>query len=111
MDNKIRVGRVVGLQMYGIVVWTIHARMHHENTGFNSCALTRLEYHRTDGQVGRSAPLQYFNVRFFLELQGTLPVVGDGEGELTVFTELNITVINFGLIHGKCGYATAVIPA
>ena len=108
MDDKIRVGGVVGLEMYGIVVGTIHARMHHEDTRFNCCALTRLEYHRTDGQVGRSAPLQYFNVRFFLELQGALPFIGDGEGELTVFAELHITVIDFGLVYGKCRYATVI---
>ena len=49
MDDKIRVGWIIGLQMHGIIVLPIHAWMHHEDSGFNCGAFTGLEYHRTDG--------------------------------------------------------------
>jgi hypothetical protein len=48
---------------------SIHTFMHHEHTGFNCGAFARLEYHRTDGEFGRSASLQDFDVWLFLEPQ------------------------------------------
>jgi hypothetical protein len=49
MDNEIGISWIVGFQMHGIVMGTIHAWMHHEDAGFNRGGLTGLEYHRTDG--------------------------------------------------------------
>jgi hypothetical protein len=49
MNYKIRVSGIIGLQVYGIIMRTIHPFMHHEDAGFNCGAFTGLEYHRTDG--------------------------------------------------------------
>jgi hypothetical protein len=49
MDNQIGIGWIIRLQMNGIVMGTIHTRVHHEDAGFNCGGLTGLEYHRTDG--------------------------------------------------------------
>jgi hypothetical protein len=49
MDDQIGVGWIIGLQMDRIVVLPIHARVHHEDTGFYCGAFTGLDYHRTDG--------------------------------------------------------------
>ena len=65
--NQIRACRVVRFQMNCKIMWTIHTFMHHENAGFDNRTFTGLEYHRTDGQLRRSAPLQHLDVRFFLE--------------------------------------------
>ncbi len=49
MNDQIGIGWIIRLEMHGIVMRTIHARMHHKDTGFNCSAFTGLEYHRTDG--------------------------------------------------------------
>src|SRR6266498_4328882 len=94
--------------MHRIIVLSIHARMHHKDSRFKRCAFTGLEYHRTDGQVGRSASLQYFNEWLFLESQCTIPFVGNLEGELAVLTKLHISVVNLVLIHGKGGCSATI---
>jgi hypothetical protein len=59
------------------IMRTVHAFVHHEDTGFNNRAFTGFEYHRTDGKLRRSASLQYFNVWFFFEAQYAVACVGD----------------------------------
>ena len=49
VNHEIRTVGIIGLQMHCIIVRTIHAFVHHENAGFECCAFTGLEYHRTDG--------------------------------------------------------------
>ncbi len=49
MHDLISVLWIIGLEMNCIIVGSIHAGMHHKDTGFNCGAFTRLEYHRTDG--------------------------------------------------------------
>jgi hypothetical protein len=55
---------------------SIHAFVHHENSGFDRGAFTGFECHRTDGQFGRSAPLQYFDVGLFREAERARPGIG-----------------------------------
>jgi len=59
------------------VMWTVHAFVHHEDTGLNSCAFARSEYHRTDGQLRRSASLEDFDVWLILEAQCSITRIGD----------------------------------
>ena len=49
MNDEIGIGWIIGFEMNGIVMRTIHAWVHHEDAGFNLSAFTGLEYHRTDG--------------------------------------------------------------
>jgi len=49
IHDQIRVVGIICFQMHPEVVRTIHAFVHHEDTGLDSCAFTGLEYHRTDG--------------------------------------------------------------
>lgn len=49
VDNTIGLLRIVRFHVHCKVMLSIHAGMHHEDRGFNCGALTRLEYHRTDG--------------------------------------------------------------
>jgi len=45
--------RVIGVVAFDVdleIVGSIHAFVHHEYAGFERCALTGLENHRTDGQ-------------------------------------------------------------
>jgi hypothetical protein len=49
MNDEIGVVCVIGLEMHCIIVRSIHAFMHHKDTGFDCCAFAGLEYHRTDG--------------------------------------------------------------
>jgi hypothetical protein len=49
MNYQIGVSWIIRFQMHGIVMLAIHAGMHHEDTGFDRCAATGTEYHRTDG--------------------------------------------------------------
>lgn len=49
IHHFIRLGRVVGDEMYAEIMRSVHAFMHHENAGFNDRAFARLENHRTDG--------------------------------------------------------------
>ncbi|MHB8777171.1 MAG: hypothetical protein ACYC6R_05335 [Anaerolineales bacterium] len=51
------------------IMRTVHAFVHHEDAGFNERAFARLDDHRTDGQFGRSASLQYLDVRYSFETQ------------------------------------------
>lgn len=72
-DDFIRLGRIIGLQVESKIMGTIHACMHHKDRGLNGGAFAGLEYHRTDGQAGRSAPFPYFDVRLFPESQRPTP--------------------------------------
>ena len=49
MHDQIGVLWSIGLEMNCIIVGSIHAFMHHKDTGFNRCSFAGLEYHRTDG--------------------------------------------------------------
>lgn len=49
MDYKIRVLRIIRFDVHCVIMLSIHARMHHEDTGLNYGAFTGFEYHRTDG--------------------------------------------------------------
>ncbi len=49
VHNQIRICGVIRFEMNPKVVRTIHAFVHHEDTGFNDRAFARFEYHRTDG--------------------------------------------------------------
>jgi len=97
--NQIRVFRIICFQMHSKVVRTIHAFVHHEDAGFNDRAFAGLEYHRTDGQVRRSAALQYFDVRVFLEAQRAIACVGDFDGKGFIDAEFHITIIDLLLIY------------
>ena len=77
---------------------TVHAFVHHEDTGLNDRTFTRLEYHRTDGKLGGSASLQYFDVRLFLETQCAIACVGDFDGKGFIDSEFHITVTDLLLI-------------
>ena len=46
-----------------------HTCVHHKDRGLNRGAFTGLEYHRTDGQAGRSTPLAHFDVGLFSETE------------------------------------------
>ena len=85
---------------------TVHAFMHHKGAGFNNRAFTGLEYHRTDGQLRRSAALQNFDKRFFLEAQCAISCVGDLDGKCLFDSELDITIIDLLLIHCDGGRST-----
>src|SRR5215216_5760831 len=99
MNYEIRIGWIVGLEMYSIVMRTIHTFVHHEDAGFNCDAFAGLKYHRTDGQFGRSAPLQYFNIRLFFESQIGIPGVCNLYSELAVLAELHKSIIDLVLVY------------
>jgi len=99
MDDEIRVLRIIRFEVHSVIMLSIHAWMHHENAGFDYSAFTGLEYHRTDGQVGRSASLQYFDVWLFAKAQCTVPSVSDPEGELAILAKLHIAIVNLALIY------------
>ncbi len=62
IHNHIGLNRIIGDEMYCKVVRAIHAFVHHKDAGFNRGAFTGLKDHRTDGQLGWSAPLHDFDV-------------------------------------------------
>jgi hypothetical protein len=66
---------VIGHEMDGVIVLSVHTGMHHEDAGFYGRAFTRFEDHRTDGQIGRSAPLQYLDIWILFESQQSIAVV------------------------------------
>jgi hypothetical protein len=83
--------------------------MHHEDAGFNCGGFTGLEYHRTDGQFGRSAALQYFNIGLFRESQVAIARICDLECELAVLSKFHIPVVDLILVHfdGRCATTTS----
>jgi len=97
--------------MHCEIVLTSHAFMHHEDAGFNNCAFARLEYHRTDGQLRRSAPLHDFDVRRFLETQCACASVGDFNGEGFIGVVFYIAVVNLLLIRCDGGRPAAIAAA
>ena len=99
--NQVGVVRVIRDQMHSEIVRPIHAFMHHEHSRLYYCAFTGLQYHRTDGQFGRSAPLQDFDVGLLFEAQRTVTGICDLDGELPGLTELHVSIVNPFLIHGK----------
>lgn len=99
IHNHIRIYRVVGPEMNSEVMWTIHAFVHHEDTGLDNCAFTGLEDHRTDGKLRGSAPLNYLDVRVFLETPCAVACVRHFDGKSLVDAKLHITVIDLLLIH------------
>jgi hypothetical protein len=90
------------------IVRTVHTCMHHKDTGFNRCTFTGLEDHRTDGQVGRSAALQDFDIWFFLEAQQAITSIGDFDGKGFVDTKMHVAVINFFLVNHQFWRATTI---
>jgi hypothetical protein len=109
MNNQVRGIRIVGLEVYPVVVLAIHARMHHENAGLEIGAFAWFECHRTDGQAGRSAALQYFNVRLLFKPKQAIPGVSHLDLELAILAELDIAIINGLLIHGHIRRAAAIV--
>jgi hypothetical protein len=107
MHYEVRVLGIIGLQVHGIVVLAIHARMHHKNAGFNIGAFTWLKDHRTDGQFGRSAPLQDFDIRFVLETKNASPAVGDLDLEGLVVAKGHIAVVDLLRVCGDLGRAVS----
>ncbi len=66
LDDFIRLGWIIGLQMQAEIVLAAHIPVHHvfhRNHG----AVTRLDDHRTDGRGGGSAPLLDFHERRLAE--------------------------------------------
>ncbi len=106
VHNQIWILSIVRLQMHRKVMRTIHTFVHHENAGLDRSAFAGLENHRTDGQIGRSASLQYFNVGLVFEAQRTRACVGDLDGKGFVHAKLHITKINLLLIDGN-GWCSA----
>jgi hypothetical protein len=82
--------------------------VHHKHTGFDDRAFAGLEYHRTDGQFGRSAPLDNFDIRFFFEAQGTRTRVGDLDLKGQTGAKVLVAIIDFLLIHCDGWRASAV---
>jgi hypothetical protein len=76
MHYKVGSFGVICIEMDGVIVLSIHARVHHKNTGFNDGAFAGFEDHRTDGQIGGSASLQDFDVWILFETQRTSTGVG-----------------------------------
>jgi hypothetical protein len=108
MYNQIRIVWIVRFEMHCKIMWTVHTFVHHKNTGLYDCAFTGFEYHRTDGQLRRSAPLQDFDIRLFLESQYTVAGVGDFDGERQVRAKMLVAVIYLLPIHCD-GWRTASI--
>jgi hypothetical protein len=108
IHDQIRVVRIICFQMHPEVVRTIHPFMHHEDTGLYGCAFTGLEYHRTDGQLGRSASLQYFDVRLFFETKYAISAVRDFDGKGLFYPKFHIAIINLLLIYYDGGCSTAI---
>lgn len=71
IHNHIGLSRVICHVMYRKIVRATHALVHHRNARLDRCAFTRLKDHRTDGQLGRSAPL-------LIHPDGSLPLHLDG---------------------------------
>jgi len=90
------------------VMRTVHTCVHHEDAGLDNCAFTGLEYHRTDGYLRRSAPLQYFNVRSFLETQCAVACIGDFYGKSFIDAKFHIAKIDLLLIHRDGGRSAAI---
>ena len=87
----------------------VHAGMHHEDAGFHIGALTGLKDHRTDGQIGWSAPLQYFDVGLVLKPQSAVPVVGDLDLERLVVPERHIAVVDLLLVDDDRGGSPSIL--
>ena len=111
VHNQIRIGSVICPEVNCKVMRTVHAFVHHKYFGFNKGAFTGLEYHRTDGQLRRSASLQNFDIRRFLETQCARARIGDFDGKGFIGVVLYIAVINGLLIHcdGWCSAATTTL--
>ena len=102
-NNLIRLVRVIGLQMDRKLVRAVHACVHHKNGRSNGGAFARFEYHRTDGQVGRSTALAHFDVGLFFEPERAIAGVGDLDLEGQVGVQRNLTVVDDLLIYGQAG--------
>ena len=87
---------------------TVHAFVHHEGAGFNDRAFARFEYHRTDGQLGRSASLHDFDVGLFREAQRPCASVRDLDGEGFVDAKFYVAVIDLLLVN-RDGWSSAAI--
>ena len=110
-NNLIWLRRVVGFQMDSKVMQAVHTFVHHKSGRSDLGAFTGLEYHRTDGQARRSAPLAHFDVWLFFEPERPLTNVGDLDFESQVGVEFDIAIIDHFLIHSQSGSAAAVTVA
>ena len=95
MNYQIRILWVIDLEMHSIIMPTVHTGMHHENAGINGCTFAGFECHRTDGQFGRSAPLQNFDDGFLFETQHAITIVGDFNREGFIVAKRNIAIVDF----------------
>jgi hypothetical protein len=87
---------------------TIHAFMHHKDTGLNSGAFAGLENHRTDGELWGSAPLQNFDIWRFFETQTTITCIRDLDGKGFFYPKFHIPVIDLLLIYSDRWAPTAI---
>ncbi len=79
LDDFIRLGWIIGLQMQAEVMLAAHIPVHHILHG-NGGAFTRLEGHRTDDRAGGSAALLDFDVRRFAKLERLIAYIRDPDG-------------------------------
>lgn len=91
--------RIIRYEMHTKIMVSIHACMHHKDRGCDRGAFTGLKDHRTDGQLGRSAPLPDLNIGWFLEPQGRVASVGNRDRECKRCVQPDITKIDDVLIH------------
>ena len=109
IHDHVWIVRVIRFQVNRKIMRTVHAFVHHENAGLDNCAFSGFEYHRTDGQLRRSAPLQHFDIRVFLETQRAITSIGHLDSKCFFHAEFNIAVINSLLIHCD-GWCATTIP-
>lgn len=110
MHNQVGIFWVICYEMHRIIVFSVHAWVHHEDAGCDVRALAGLEDHRTDGQLGRSASLQNFDIRLLFEAQPAVAVVGDFDPERSVLAKFDIPVVDVLLVNSDPGRPTG-IPA
>jgi hypothetical protein len=108
MNNQICVPGIIGHKVNRVFMLAVHARMHHKDAGFYGCAFAGFEDHRTDGQIGRSASLQDFDIRILFKTQRPIAGVGNIYFKLFVIPEWDIAIVDLCLVNGDHGGAASV---
>lgn len=93
----IRLFGIVREQVNAEIVHPAHIAMHHELHTYAG-AFARLEDHRTDGRLRRSAPLRNFYVGLFLETQGLIAHIGQSKGNIYSLPQTHVSKIDLLLI-------------
>jgi hypothetical protein len=91
--------------MNGEVVLAVHTCVHHEYRRLNRRACSGLEYHRTDGESGRSTACQHFDIGLFPEFQYAIASVGNVNGKRFLGVVFHITEINVLPVNCQFGRA------